>query len=130
MTLTEFLLARLADDEAALSAVAQPCNTWWVDGPARTSGKWWIYDAGAKFERRADAEFVARHGPARIEAECAAKRRIVESETERQREQWKRRADEHRLTFGEWQALWPSGILRDLAAVYADHPDYDQAWRP
>ena len=29
-----------------------------------------------------------------------------------------------------WPATWPCPTLRAMAAVWRDHPDYDQAWRP
>jgi hypothetical protein len=110
--LTEFLLARIADDEA-LARASHPHAKWWVDGPAEKSGMWWVYDAGAKFKRREDAQFVAHHDPARVLAECAAKRHIVE---------WA--SDEV-----EW-VVYGDDMLRALAAVYADHPDYRDEWKP
>lgn len=91
MTLTEFLLARIAEDEAAAERV--------------------LLDYGG-----GDLESLE----ARVLAECEAKRRIVD-----------RYSDD---------AIWPDyqggyesateDAVRDLAAVYADHPDYDDAWRP
>lgn len=53
-------------------------------------------------------------------AECRAKRRIVEhfaDVVDAGFEQWDGGVDA-RLTLGH------------LAAIYADHPDYDEAWRP
>ena len=74
-TLTEFLLARIAEDEEMVEPV------------------------------------MIVH-PDRFLAECVAKRRIVESlESAKVRE----RVALHR-------------VMRHLAAVYADHPDYDEAW--
>jgi hypothetical protein len=80
MNLTEFLLARIAEDEGS---------------PPTCS---------------------------RVLADCEAKRRIVER---------------HRSKpdTGGWYCAgcgddWPCEDLRDLASVYADHPDYDEAWRP
>jgi len=83
-TLTEFLLARIAEDEA------------------RVAGFW----------QGEDPDFF--WGPDRIRSECQVHRRIVE-----------RVYEEHGLR-GELL----DGILHDLAAVYADHPDYRQEWRP
>lgn len=56
------------------------------------------------------ADHIARHDPARVLAECEAKRRIVE---------W--------ASDGEGEFHW-STVLAPLAAVYADHPDYREEW--
>ena len=29
-----------------------------------------------------------------------------------------------------WWTMWPCVEIRALAAVWSDHPDYDEAWRP
>lgn len=91
MTLTEFLLARIAEDEESASTVhVFDCVLDHIDG-------------------RDGCSCVI---PARVLAECEAKRRILEElETAKVRE----RVALHR-------------VMRHLAAVYADHPDYDEAW--
>lgn len=75
MTLSDFLLARIAEDEMAASTTLSA--TW---------NKW-------------------------IERDCEAKRQIVKH-----------------------HAPYAGGggrpTLFYLAAIYADHPDYDEAWRP
>ena len=95
MKLTEFLLARIAEDEAA-----------------------------ALSRLRGHRELPETERESRVFAECKAKRRIV-----------------------EWAAPvltnWPGAaagarhvsddgldVLRILALPYADHPDYDEEWRP
>jgi hypothetical protein len=60
------------------------------------------------------AAHVARHDPARVLAECEAKRRIVDSEGSPYVE-------------GHVPA---TRTLRFLALPYADHPDYRQEWKP
>lgn len=123
MTLTEFLLARIAEDEAVARAVADltgESNRWWVDGPAQESRKHWVYATGEKFKYREVADHIARHDPARVLAECEAKRRIV-------------------AALGDWDDgyVWSSSTgsraedaLRALALPYADHPDFREEWRP
>ncbi len=102
----EFLLARLSETEAdALKAASAESADWWVDGPAEHSGKHWVYATGEKFTERSVAEHIARHDPARVLADVAAKRRIVESMGD------------------DW-------VVRTLATAYSSHPDYDKAWRP
>src|SRR5689334_19454252 len=89
MTLSEFLLARIEEDEAGSRAATQgpwseyKHNVWATDpqvlGPskdrmvAQTPATW----AGIGLPRR-DAPHIARHDPVRVLAECQAKRRIIE----------------------------------------------------
>jgi hypothetical protein len=146
MTITEFLLARIAEDEAA--ARAATLGEWWYDptkvnsvdrGEAVFAGQRGLHavtiaSTGPADDpaSMADAAHIARHDPARVLAECEAKRRIVEREESGMRTQWRRRSDEHRRTWGQWLEDKGRGemlTLRDLASVYADHPGFDPAWR-
>jgi len=135
MTITEFLLARIADDEAMAR--------YSLDGdleylPSLTT-------------KRGDVLYVGVTNPARVLAECAAKRAIidfhrswpvlVETPPEMttvdgtdpsafayqmtQRIMWATE-DEYRKRFGTEPPTAP--MLRALAAVYANHPDYQQEW--
>lgn len=141
VTLTEFLLARIAEDEEA-ARVASP-SPWSYPGIESVAGGT-LYDATRRIvdvvyehpadhdgtiirhllEPEADANgaHIARHDPARVLAECEAKRRVVNM--------W---AD----PFGQWSAAQADAAraqkdltLRLLALPYADHPDYDEKWRP
>ena len=111
MTLTEFLLARIAEDEAMVA-----------DEPGHTGGKrpWALYaqlDAGIGVD------------PRRVLADCEAKRQAVECA-------W----GDHLQIESEWgscqgrRALEAAndypGVIQWLASVYADHPDYREEWRP
>jgi hypothetical protein len=142
MTLTEFLLARIAEDEeVARNATVGP---WWYDpskmnavdheesvfagsrGPSAIT----VASTGPcdDIGSMADAAHIARHDPARVLAECEAKRRIVE---------------EHRTVAYEDAEMNDVGTgcytcgfadeecetLLILATIYADHPDYDESWR-
>lgn len=118
MRITEFLLARIAEDEA-VAVAAEPHEEWISVGKIEDSGM-----------DTADGEHVARWSPARVLAECEAKRRIVDwvapvTGTERvptdRRGVYDRRPVRHVNEDAE-------GLLRLLAAPYADHPDYDPAW--
>ena len=95
LTLTGFLLARIAEDEAAARA-----SGW--DGPC--------------YECQGASGGVMEFDPTRVLAECEAKRRIVALIREAQ----VRGMDEDHDPY----------VLRALAAVYADHPDYRTEWRP
>ncbi len=127
-TLTDFLLARIAEDEDAALAP----------------------HASVRADRLADMDRIeydqdrgyARLGIGRLLAECEAKRRIVEacrpmtavaySEAERQRAI---AAGEGSIrVYAQSGPVWPhsaaEGILRSLALPYADHQDFDPAWAP
>jgi Family of unknown function (DUF6221) len=112
-TLARFLLARLHEDERIAQAardadVAPPSPTAAPDRADLVSGL---------------AVHIARHDPARVLLDVAAKRAVVQT--------WlvavRRRLIEH---------LDPDAVdmaetaIAHLAAVYADHPDYRQAWLP
>jgi hypothetical protein len=107
--ITNFLLARLDEDETA----AEP-------GDHRDI----VYVRAERNGFLIGGEAIEQR---RILADIAAKRRIVERY---------QRAMTAAVEYDELEAeteallaalLWP---LWDLAAAYADHPDYDQEWRP
>ena len=106
-TLVEFLLARVADLEALARAVQ--AETLEPDAPIGTGDDPWPSE-------RAFAEYVT---PARVLAECEAKRRIVES----------LRDCPTSAEFDDTRECLES-VCHDLATIYADHPDYDESWRP
>lgn len=104
MRLTEFVLARLSEDEE--------------------SAREWAADEGAYIWDRSPVD------PTRMLAECEAKRRIVEAHKPYRRiyglgcdvclQPRHLPAD---------APGWPCLTLRLLALPYADHPDYQQEWR-
>lgn len=104
MTPTEFLLARIAEDEADPWRGAEIAGADRVVGPAEHAAL------------RADEDAWE----ARVSAECEAKRRIVQLHGN----DWNPR--------GKCQAcdeVGPCDTLCALALPYAEHPDYDEAWR-
>jgi len=119
VTVAGFLLARIAEDEAsALEAQAYEQSD--RDGPRLIH----VCDyLGPEL-----ADHIARHGPARVLAECEAKRRIVEEHAP-----W---LDVGKSTCPRCRGAAnravpaPCPTLRALASVYANHPDYRQEWRP
>jgi hypothetical protein len=95
--LTEFLLARIPEDEAGAREAQALANIY-------TDPQWhWLvaHNGGSRWQQTS-------HDPARVLAECEAKRRIVEWCSD----------------FMQWPPLYA------LAAVYADHPDYREEWKP
>jgi hypothetical protein len=116
-SLVEFLLARIAEDERVTRDEVARREKWQrglVAGfargsvPALASLEW--DDPGCPGD------------PARVLAECDAKRRIV-----RAAGQWAGAASED---YHDGLNAGLNAALRLLAVPYADHPDYDPAWRP
>ena len=121
--LIAFLNARLDEDEAAAKAVRQPRN--WHQGDESDPWASWdrdmIYMWPPEFHTpiesdkhwrglQADddhlAAHIARHDPARVLREVAAKRAILDAVGYDDRED----------------------VAGHLAAVWSDHPDYRQEW--
>jgi hypothetical protein len=121
VTITEFMEARIAEDEAmARAAIRHGDGAWRAGDEPDPEGDVYderaiygddlhIYDEGGHDENH--AAHIARHDPARVLAECKAKRAVL-AEIKRYR----------------WDEDPPPIITRALAAVHADHPDYRQEW--
>lgn len=148
-TLTEFLLARIAEDEAVARAAIEH-ERYTSDSAAWAQ---WAVKGLTRVGMSLDSfEHVERWAPARVLAECAAKRRIVKFH-----ESWPILAEtpievtvdpaditgmtmrasrqiawiterQYRDRFGDEPPTAP--MLLALASVYADHPDYRQEWTP
>jgi len=133
MSIVEFLLARIGDDEliARETADAFP-EPYEVADRGHMARLYWN---GADFptmkveqdetpngdgDPGAPLHHLARFGPARVRRECAAKRELLDM------------ADPYDFADdgGTGMSVHAHRIHRILAAVYADHPDYDEAWRP
>jgi len=118
--LTEFLLARIAEDEAVAREQAATTQT------------------GIALEWERDVDYGERYltiDPARILAECEAKRRIVDLHATAA--VWQLEcptcavgAFEDHGTAEVDREPHPCGTLRALALPYADHPDYRPEWKP
>jgi len=132
--LTAFLTARLDEDEAVAKAAASCTGPDWHQSHAVTAnGATTIVFNGpdddievADTLRRDDQEiapFIARHDPARALREVEAKRALV-----RRCEQQAKREFDNAMEEDRTWVLWP--VLFELAAIWSDHPDYDQAWKP
>jgi hypothetical protein len=110
VTLTEFLTARLDEDEATVRATELRNHR------------------GAGDE--APAEFAPAFTSARLLAEIEAKRRLIDlayEATGLDMDKDLDRATDARLDSGI--EFVGERMLRALALPYADHPDFDEAWR-
>lgn len=152
-SIIEFLEARITEDEAIARASAVP--EWSIDHsqePAWVTGLY-IHAMDSTWDACidvADAEHAVRHDPARVLAECEAKRAII-----KQHKDWPvlvqtppvfedARRDLQTMTYSVTQKLaWlteaeyvtrfgteppTAPMVRTLAAIYKDHPDYQQEW--
>ena len=133
MTLTDFLLARIAEDEAAAhrfdADLAREFGT-----PAESLLSSELTLAGSGYMDYP----VLTVDSTRVLAECEAKRRIVEK-LERRWDEADAAAEDPNLSVRERgsmnrmyssQATGLASAVRALAEVYADHPDYREEWRP
>ena len=113
MTITEFLEARIAEDEAgAINRVVLRCE---------------------------DRRSLSMDDAERAHAECAAKRAIIAEHVpvdysglgmESPNACARCGAD---LNMSDWEWAhdsFPCPTLRAVAAIYADHPEYQQEWTP
>jgi hypothetical protein len=134
MTLIEFLLARIKEDAGAAKACAYSDSMHWTANIGYLSDVDGLYIGSFKSEEYSNmndeaAAHVARWDPARVLAECEAKRRIVELhssfEAGGQRELFCLSCSKEGI---ENVVEFPCHTLRSLALPHADHPDYRQEW--
>jgi len=142
VTIAEFLLARIAEDEDAARRASIYAAAW-----TETHDTWQHVQAdGHNVLSGAESVLphVSRWDPARVLAECAAKRAIVEAAPQRWSIDPARCREVNSFGGGYWidcdgerhdMAIDPlpgeeilSPVLAALAEVYADHPDYRQEW--
>jgi hypothetical protein len=139
MELTEFLLARIAEDGETARGAFQDHRQSRTSAPVTVDDGVWrtgdhasdecriegvdmiIYDEGGHTVEQ--AIHIARHDPARVLTESEAKRRIVDVH-----------APDHLepdicATCASHAEGYPCRTLLFLALPYADHPDYDESWR-
>lgn len=116
MTLTEFLLERIAEDEEAAEAIP----TKWMEPDPDDIPAWLV--GHVVIDR------------ARVLADLEAKRSIVErcGILQERAALWthERLKTDPSPAYDLMFETHTEQILRYMAALYADHPDYRKAWRP
>lgn len=133
MNITEFLEARIAEDEAVAKAAIAPSEMHpYGDDNIPALAVEDVPDQVRGYLGGTWGEHLARHGPARVLAECAAKRAILALHRRDDEVQHMVYGDIYPCTeCGDADASpveFPCNTIRSLAAVYADHPDYQQQW--
>lgn len=129
--ITEFLLARIAEDEqAARAATAGPWEVrpyWFTSGDRSWSAVPEVIDEDIDAH---DAEHIARWDPARVLAECETKRQVVgRAQLLDEQAASIDPADVRLRASFEGQAVaWAVAVMM-LALPYADHPDYRPEWK-
>ena len=78
----------------------------------------------------ADAAHIARHDPARVLREVAAKRAIIAEHLGTKGYVYTDDGTPACETCGDSTELWPCRTILALAAIYSDHPDHQTDWTP
>lgn len=140
MDIVEFLTARLDEDEAA----AREAAVFYDNHDAYENGVEWSGHEGVDTNRYQrfwlvphlgvinhvpSGLHIVRHNPRRVLAEVKAKRRVMERHTAG----WRKSGPCLGCNYGPQEDEFTEDIedcpeLRDLAAPYADHPDYNPTW--
>lgn len=107
--LIAFVEARIEDDERIAGTVAATSPT--TDSRYSTWMTTFTLDPG---------RYIVAVDYQRVLAECVAKRRIIVAYRE---------VESHPSANYAAAADYMEGVVREIAAVYADHPDYRQEWR-
>ncbi len=135
--ITAFIAARLDEDESAAGAGARRVGMpWHAERQPGTPGGLVIDELGlvGSTGGRYAADHIARHDPARALREVVAKRALIDEIGAYEAEIDRETGCCHKA--GEILAgkchLKPGRIdgLRHLAAIWSDHPDYREGWKP
>ena len=126
MELTEFLRARLDEDEAAAYGLCGngPLARWVIrDGDLFVGTEPLPDEPIVQTWDGRVAHHIARHDPARVLREVEAKRAILDHHVPVRHE--------GRKMCGSCLGVctyWPCPTVRHLAAAWSDHPDYRDDW--
>ena len=123
VTITEFLEARIEEDEKVANECLLPENLRPYGDPRIPPIKPEAWgDLADNYLGGDMGRFCKRFTPLRVLAECAAKRAIIEL--------WEDPSDVDGTT-ADVDAGYTMGIeaaVKALAAVYSDHPEYQEEW--
>jgi hypothetical protein len=155
--LADFLLARIAEDEAAANEAIFQTGRWttWTNGLDDDGAPQWEVvedmrgkDFVASTQMKDEAVHIARWHPDRVLEECQAKRLIIQAESKAvvlhdlvgdvevvSGTDDTVTVNGHRMSGSEYRALFtepapPSQTLRLLGLPHTDHPEYREEWWP
>lgn len=125
MNITEFLLARIDDDENMARCAGHGCgylhehNAGWVE-----------IDLPAEHNARPSYEmwFIKTMNPDRVLAECESKRQIIEEHGDGRSPTAIYSEPYCRTCSDDTVVTLPCRTLKALAQPYADHADFDPKW--
>lgn len=149
MTITEFISARLDEDERVARAAAvfidtngeddeDPGDAWETNGVhvGTAIGSYHIATAEDSMHAHGPelAEHIARHDPARVLREIEAKRLVLGYadwarrifEEDERRESTGAVVHDAGYRMGQWHGY--KAVLSALASAYSDHPDFQPEW--
>jgi hypothetical protein len=110
------LLAYERGDGAIYDDTGNPVLTYDVDPKTGIATRYDENPLGAR-----QAAFIVRHDPDRVLAEVEAKREMLR--------QYDNLA--YNVMSDDQTGVWAlEAVIRAFAVAHADHPDYNQAWRP
>lgn len=131
MNIVEFLQARIDEDEIVANAAATSADghEWEystsgraMDGHGWVCNSWGVVltaeQAGTGSVRQPVGQNIARHDPARVLREVAAKRALIADHSLSNDP-----CDEHDANY---ESI-PCGVITALASAYSDHPDFQAA---
>lgn len=121
--LLPFLLDRIAEDEEWARRALEVDERF--PDAAEVTYRWWR-DVNYPFGGRSTTSEAGAPSPARVLAECEAKRRIVLMH-EPYDSGWLGRRPTCWVCSADG---WPCLTLAVLSLPYANHPDYREEWRP
>lgn len=133
--LAAFVLARL-DHAEQLALAVEPLGAAHEEGEISRFDSFFhgrfSRDTGQAWYEPADVEFFASQDPQRVLEDLAAKRRIVELYAEARQNAIDYREDYTLAGNRPWseQTDHLEPVIRLLALPYADHPHYQESWRP
>lgn len=126
MTIVEFLQDRISEDEA----LAEKASVSMHGERHDTRRSYGSYVLSSERDSTEDQDtFILDWWPARVLAECAAKRATMEQHTTHTYTD-----EEPGFSMELWDCLCPRvtdkpcPTIGALAAVYKDHPDFQEAW--
>lgn len=133
MTIVEFLEARIAEDEAAAKVEVDLIAATFgkVPGEFEIHYEWARHTAHVGNGARGASFASGAPDPARVLREVAAKRELVAGEgfdrCQGHPKPWMRHGQ-----YGAGFCFTPpeGSVLYVLAAIYSDHPDFNEEWRP